>query len=194
MSDLKVKKSDGSWLSLKGPQGDAGGSLPAGLIVMWAGLLANIPTGWALCDGQNGTPDLRDKFIKGWADGVDPGGTGGNLTHTHGNHASHTHTYSQVLNHTHTVNVTDPGHAHTQRHFPTATGGSTGNTIDTSMSGTQTNQTLTTATATTGITATTSDPAGGAASGTTAGPSAALSHDSVNHEPPYYKLAFIIKL
>jgi hypothetical protein len=53
------------------------GSLPAGIIVMWSGTLASVPTGWALCDGQNGTPDLRDKFVKGWAAGVDPGGTGG---------------------------------------------------------------------------------------------------------------------
>jgi hypothetical protein len=51
--------------------------LPAGLIVMWNGLLANIPAGWALCDGQNNTPDLRSKFIKGAASGQNPGATGG---------------------------------------------------------------------------------------------------------------------
>lgn len=36
-----------------------------------------------MCDGTAGTPDLRDRFIKGWAAGVDPGGTGGAATHTH---------------------------------------------------------------------------------------------------------------
>src|SRR6185369_12849934 len=36
----------------------AGTSIPAGLIAMWGGLVANIPSGWLLCDGQNGTPDL----------------------------------------------------------------------------------------------------------------------------------------
>lgn len=39
------------------------GSLPSGSIIMYHG--ATIPSGWALCNGQNGTPDLRDKFIVG---------------------------------------------------------------------------------------------------------------------------------
>lgn len=69
-----------------------------------------------------------------------------------------------IINHTHIVNINDSGHAHTQRHFPTATGGSTGNTIDTSMSGTQTNSTLTTASTTSGITASSVNPAGGVSS------------------------------
>ena len=37
--------------------------VPAGTIVMWSG--ANLPIGWALCDGKNETPDLRGKFIVG---------------------------------------------------------------------------------------------------------------------------------
>jgi hypothetical protein len=57
--------------------------IPVGVIVMWSGLLAAIPTGWALCDGAAGRPDLRDRFIYGWTAGVDPGGTGGALTHKH---------------------------------------------------------------------------------------------------------------
>lgn len=61
-------------------------SIPAGLIAMWSGLLSAIPTGWALCDGLNGTPDLRSKFIKGSAAGIDPGVTGGSNTHTHDDH------------------------------------------------------------------------------------------------------------
>lgn len=35
------------------------------VILMWKGTRASIPAGWALCDGQNGTIDLRDKFIVG---------------------------------------------------------------------------------------------------------------------------------
>ena len=50
---------------------------------MWSGLLVDIPNGWALCDGTNGTPDLREKFVRGSADAVDPGGTGGAATHVH---------------------------------------------------------------------------------------------------------------
>jgi hypothetical protein len=39
--------------------------LPQGVIVMWSGTIATIPDGWALCDGTNGTPDLRNRFIVG---------------------------------------------------------------------------------------------------------------------------------
>jgi len=38
--------------------------LPAGSIIMWSG--ATIPLGWKLCNGSNGTPDLRGKFIMGY--------------------------------------------------------------------------------------------------------------------------------
>jgi len=39
--------------------------VPSGVIVMWSGTIANIPTGWALSNGSNGTPDLRNRFIVG---------------------------------------------------------------------------------------------------------------------------------
>jgi len=39
--------------------------IPPGVIVMWSGLIADIPIGWLLCNGENNTPDLRDKFIVG---------------------------------------------------------------------------------------------------------------------------------
>lgn len=38
-------------------------AVPAGTIVMWYG--SGLPYGWAICDGSNGTPDLRGMFIKG---------------------------------------------------------------------------------------------------------------------------------
>jgi microcystin-dependent protein len=41
------------------------GTIPIGGIIMWSGTIANIPTGWALCNGSNGTPDLRSRFIVG---------------------------------------------------------------------------------------------------------------------------------
>lgn len=168
--------------------GSAASGLPAGIIVMWGGLLSAIPSGWLLCDGQNGTPDLRSKFVKGAAAAADPGATGGNATHSHANHASHTHTYSQVVNHTHTVNVTDPGHFHTM--LEGTTDGS-GDFVDRSNAAAASN--IVTSTATTGITAATVNPAGGVAQGATDGPSATLTHDAVNHEPVYYSLAFIQK-
>jgi len=54
-----------------------------GSIVGWAGSAASIPSGWHLCDGTNGTPDLRDKFIVGAGNTYNPADTGGNLNHTH---------------------------------------------------------------------------------------------------------------
>ena len=94
-----------------GPQGPPGpsGSVPAGVIVMWAGLLANIPTGWALCDGQAGTPDLRDRFIKGA--GTDPGATGGAATHSHADHSQLNHSGAAVGDHTYTPAGTNSGGA-----------------------------------------------------------------------------------
>lgn len=56
--------------------------LPTGLISMWHGTLANIPSGWLLCDGTNSTPDLRDRFVRGAAAAANPGATGGADTHT----------------------------------------------------------------------------------------------------------------
>ena len=56
--------------------------------VMWAfeGTLAEAEKrkGWAICDGTNGTPDLRDSFVRGASANCDSGATGGSNTHTHG--------------------------------------------------------------------------------------------------------------
>lgn len=121
-----------------GPSGFTGSSLPAGVIVMWAGLLSAIPSGWVLCDGTGGTPDLRSKFIKGAAAGVDPGVTGGSNTASYtpagtvaaptftGSAATLTHSGTAIADHashTHSVtsNVAVGDHAaHT--HTTTATG------------------------------------------------------------------------
>lgn len=40
--------------------------MPKGTIVMWSGKIADIPTGWALCDGTNGTPNLQGRFVIGY--------------------------------------------------------------------------------------------------------------------------------
>lgn len=61
----------------------AGGGIPAGVIGMWSGLRANIPSGWALCDGSNGTPDLRGKFIQEVEGAEEAGETGGTLAKSH---------------------------------------------------------------------------------------------------------------
>lgn len=52
----------GNWVKLAIQQSSAT-TMPSGGIIMWSGTIASIPTGWALCNGANGTPDLTDKFI-----------------------------------------------------------------------------------------------------------------------------------
>ncbi|GAH72178.1 unnamed protein product, partial [marine sediment metagenome] len=51
--------------------------------VLWSGAIVDIPAGWALCDGNNGTPDLRNRFVIGAGDTYAPDATGGSAVHTH---------------------------------------------------------------------------------------------------------------
>ena len=132
-------RGDQTWAT---PSGGAG--VPAGAVVMiLSGACATtLGAGWT-------EVALGGKFLLVTTNGAaDIGGTGGQDSVT------------EVLNHTHPV--TDPGHTHLTQRYPTATGGSSGFTIDTSMSGTLANNTLPTASATTGIT--TANPVGGVAS------------------------------
>ncbi len=55
--------------------------VPPGVIVAWSGVLASIPSGWLLCDGNNGTPNLIDRFLQGITTAAtNPGTTGGSHT------------------------------------------------------------------------------------------------------------------
>lgn len=54
-----------------------------GMIVSWSGAIVAIPSGWSLCDGTNGTPDLRDKFVQGAGDTYAVDETGGVAQHKH---------------------------------------------------------------------------------------------------------------
>ena len=54
---------------------------PRGGIIMWSGSVADIPPKWALCDGENGTPDLRDRFVVGAGSAYTAGATGGEAVH-----------------------------------------------------------------------------------------------------------------
>ena len=51
--------------------------VPIGGIILWSGSVASIPSGWALCNGSNGTPDLRNRFVVGAGSTYSPGNTGG---------------------------------------------------------------------------------------------------------------------
>ena len=54
-----------------------GSPIPQGVIMMWAGQINNIPSGWALCDGNNNTPNLKDRFIVGAGASYGVGSMGG---------------------------------------------------------------------------------------------------------------------
>lgn len=81
-------------------------SIPSGVITMWSGTSTNIPEGWLLCNGSNGTPDLRDRFIVGAGNEYSVGATGGEKTHTLtvNEMPSHTHAFTGKA-HTHTGNI-----------------------------------------------------------------------------------------
>lgn len=81
------------------------GSARKGMVGLWLGSAASIPINWVLCDGNNGTHDMRDKFVKIGATLAENNGTGGSNTHTH-SAISHTHTSTGAHGHTGGTNVT----------------------------------------------------------------------------------------
>ena len=162
-------------------------------IIMFSGTENEIPTGWYLCDGNNGTPDLTDKFVVGtatidtndnnkWKSDVD--GTakseGGNATKTLGTNElpSHTHDITDS-GHTHNLNyeqkqVEDTGGAwitDIRRAGGDGDGGSTSYTNDNTSGFMES--------ANTGITSTDSQP------GTTG--------EAFDILPPFFALAFIMR-
>lgn len=60
-----------------------GSVVPRGTIVAWSKQSGEIPPGWAECNGSRGTPDLRNRFLRGVATIEEAGRTGGGETHTH---------------------------------------------------------------------------------------------------------------
>lgn len=127
----------GNVLTSNGTTWTSGTAFVPGMIMLWSGSIASVPSGWALCDGTNGTPNLRDRFVVGAGSTYAVNATGGASTvtlattnlpsHTHSISGSgttsnqsngHTHTFSgttsgQSATHTHSVSISDPGHTHT---------------------------------------------------------------------------------
>jgi len=140
-----------------------GNAFVAGMIMLWSGSSATIPSGWVLCDGTNSTPDLRNRFVVGATSTYAVGATGGSAD-------------AIVVSHTHTATVTDSGHTHST--------GTTGTSYlsDVSGGGGRTHPYLnggsTTGSSTTGITVANSTTG---SSGTNA------------NLPPYYALCYIMK-
>jgi Phage Tail Collar Domain len=81
-------------------------AIPKGVIVMWSGTVA--PDGWALCNGANGTPDLREKFVMGSSSNYPTGVTGGEATHL----LTGAETGEKGHNHSAWTNTVDTNHQH----------------------------------------------------------------------------------
>ena len=152
--------------------------VPTGGIILWSGSIEAIPTGWLLCDGENSTPDLQDRFVVGAGDTYDVDGTGdGTLQLTEANLPAHNHTATS----TSTSTVTDPGHDHNakvENATPSAASGGTRYPLGTGPAYYPTD------TATTGITVSTS---------TTTTINNTGSGTAINIVPKYYALAYIMK-
>lgn len=162
----------GNVLTSNGTTWVSGAGFVTGMIIMWSGTIATIPSGWALCNGSGGTPDLRDRFIIGARQddaGVAKTNITGSLTQTGGSKdaivVSHSHTTDTAGSHAHTIKWTQFGEGGgTGRQFYTPFSGS-----NLSDAGVTTNGSHTHTISTTG------------SSGTNA------------NLVPYYALAFIMK-
>ena len=167
--------------------------VPSGGIIMWSGSTASIPAGWFLCNGSNGTPDLRNRFVvgAGGAYAVDATGGADSVTlstsempaHSHAGSTnsagSHTHTGSTNTTgaHTHTVgqygdfirtttSVMAAGYEPAQSNVSTSSAGNHSHSLSTDAAGSHTH------------TVSVGNTGGGA------------SHEN---RPPYYALAYIMK-
>lgn len=99
-----------------------GGTVPAGCIIIWAGTI--IPSGWASCDGTNGTPNLKDLFIIG----TDPSHTVTNTEYPLNNQRGNIN--NQILlsannlpQHSHTGTTSEGGSEHTHGYILCGRGG-----------------------------------------------------------------------
>lgn len=152
--------------------------VPSGGIIIWSGSSASIPSGWFLCDGANGTPNLRDRFVVGAGSTYSVGATGG-ATSVTPTINSYTLTTSDIPSHSHSagslaVTGTVPTYNNTQTFTPHS-----------SVCGNNNAGTSTVAVTMGSISGSTA----------TAGTGGGHTHtaNSVNILPPYYALCYIMK-
>lgn len=191
------------------------GTVSSGMIVIWSGSEASIPSGFVLCNGSNGTPDLRSDFVIGAGSTYAVGDTGGSNTissvpaHTHGfsgtsssagshNHATNLGTEG---NHTHSYTVSNTG-AHTHTYSRSS---DSDNNTGTSFSKQAANFNLTSNAAGAHSHSFSSNSGGshnhsltldtaGAHTHTVSGTTGSTGSATVDVRPPYYALCFIMKV
>lgn len=153
-------------------QGADSGSIPSGIICMWSGASNAIPNGWALCNGSNDTPDLRNRFIVGAGSSYDVGDTGGSNSVTLSTSQIPSHTHS-IGSHSHDIYLTNPSYGSSSGRYIGLSGGSTNPIASSSVDHNAARGQTETATGNTGSTG---------------------SGSSHENRPPYYALCFIMKL
>jgi hypothetical protein len=162
-NDVQIQTYDNLY-GIIGVSPPAATPIPSGGIILWSGSIGSIPAGYVLCNGNNSTPDLRDRFIVGAGSTYAVDATGGSADATL---PTHTHTATSV--------VTDPSHQHSVPQGGAgasnyALGGPAGSFAASQTTGLQS----------TGITVATTNANAG-----TSGTNANL--------PPYYALCYIMK-
>jgi microcystin-dependent protein len=180
--------------------------LPRGIITMWSGATNAVPSGWALCDGNNGTPNLKDRFIVGAGQSYAVGNVGGSITQTPSvwtnaagtgiNVAGTAITKDQMPWHTHSVSVGSDASVTTQRSVQEMYDGewlSAGHFYATNWSSTTARKPLKEFSASLSINGT-----GGNQPHyhgvTDNGHAHTAAASAIDIRPPYYALAFIMKL
>jgi hypothetical protein len=169
-------------------------AFPTGGIILWSGSIAAIPSGWALCNGSNGTPDLRNRFVVGAGSTYAVDATGGSTTTTatgsiSGSTAGTALTEAQMPKHFHALRGASGPFTST---VPSATASGSGNygggTPDDGTAGYGTNSTGG------------NSASGSSGTGTSNGDShthgtgtLAFTGNAVTSLPPYYALAYIMK-
>lgn len=165
-------------------------SFPIGAIMYWSQASGALPAGWQVCDGTNGTPDLRDRFVLGAGGSYAPGTVGGSNTFTIPSHTHGPNTPTGIEN----------GAAGEHEHWTTATTGAASSAIlmtptvstPTSVgSGASHTHTLT------GATSQPTDPTGTSSVDHThdvTGTYAASASDATDQRPPWYALYFAMRL
>jgi len=153
------------------------GGVPSGLIILWSG--QNVPSGWALCDGSNGTPDLRNRFVIGAGGDHSPGQIG--RPTPAGTQEYQIKPTATVTIGSHSLTIQEIAHSHSYNDYTASgdtMGGATGSQVsyntyierDTGYAG---------------------NPAGPAEGHTH---SASFAGNDCDVRPPYYILAYIMKL
>ena len=168
-----------SGANLTGIQG-----IPSGVIMLWSGAANAIPSGFVLCDGNNSTPNLQDRFVVGAGSSYNVNSTGGadsvtlsttqipSHSHTTPNH-NHSFSGSGSSSHNHGITVYNSGNYSSKPfgYHGQAQGTSTQNTQNATVSLTVSGNT-------------------GYHSGTTTATGSGSSHEN---RPPYYALCYIMK-